>query len=100
TRGEKVGLRIAARHADVWNMANGTPEEFRTKSGLLDQYCGEIGRDPATIERSIQFLPDAMKGGDILSRAGAFIAAGATHLIFSAPVPYNAAGVRSVWNDV
>ena len=99
TRGERVGLRIAARHADVWNMANGTADEFRTKSGLLDQYCKEIDRDPAEIERSIQFLPNAMTG-DVVAHARDFIAAGATHLIFSAPVPYTAAGVRSVWNEV
>jgi F420-dependent oxidoreductase-like protein len=99
TKGERVGLRIAARHAQVWNMANGTADEFRTKSGLLDQYCAEIGRDPSEIERSIQFLPNAMDG-DVLSRAGQFMAAGATHLIFSAPVPYTAAGVRKVWNEI
>ena len=99
TKGERVGLRIAARHANVWNMANGTAEEFRTKSSLLDQYCKEIGRDPDEIERSIQFLPEAMKG-DAVARAREFMAAGATHLIFSAPVPYTAAGVRWLWNEV
>ena len=98
TKGERVGLRIAARHANVWNMANGTADEFRAKSALLDQYCKEIGRDPSEIERSIQFLPDAMKG-DVVAKAREFMAAGATHLIFSAPVPYDAAGVRRVWND-
>jgi F420-dependent oxidoreductase-like protein len=99
TKGERVGLRIVARHAQGWNMANGTVEEFRTKSALLDQYCEEIGRDPREIERSIQFLPDAMKG-DAAGHARDFIAAGATHLIFSVPVPYNAAGVRWLWNEV
>jgi F420-dependent oxidoreductase-like protein len=99
TKGERVGLRIAARHANVWNMANGTAEEFRTKSSLLDQYCKEIGRDPDEIERSIQFLPEAMKG-DAVARAREFMAAGATHLIFSAPVPYTAAGARKIWNEV
>src|SRR5436190_14371416 len=78
TRGERVGLRIAARHAQVWNMANGTAEEFRAKSALLDQYCKEIGRDPAEIERSMQFLPNAM-GGDAVARGREFLAAGATH---------------------
>jgi F420-dependent oxidoreductase-like protein len=99
TRGERVGLRIAARHADMWNLANGTAEEFRTKSALLDRYCAEIDRDPREIERTVQFLPDAMQG-DIVARAREFIAAGATHLIFSAPDPYSAAGVRWVWNEV
>jgi F420-dependent oxidoreductase-like protein len=99
TSGERVGLRIAARHAQTWNMARATPEEFRRKSALLDGYCREIGRDPAEIERSIQFLPQAMDG-DIVARAKAFIDAGSTHLIFSCPVPYSAAGARRIWEDV
>jgi F420-dependent oxidoreductase-like protein len=99
TRGERVGLRIVARHAQAWNMANGTAEEFRTKSAVLDRYCKEIDRDPTEVERSIQFLPDAMRG-DMVACGREFIAAGATHLIFSAPVPYSAAGVRQLWNEV
>jgi F420-dependent oxidoreductase-like protein len=99
TKGEKVGLRLVARYAQAWNMASGTPEEFRGKCALLDRYCREIGRDPATVERSIQFLPDAMQG-DLVGRARAFVAAGATHLIFSCPVPYTAEGVHAVWTDV
>ena len=99
TSGERVGLRIAARHAQTWNMARATPAEFGRKSALLDQYCSEIGRDPAEIERSIQFLPDAMRG-DVAALARDFIGAGATHLIFSVPVPYSAAGVRWVWDEI
>ena len=99
TSGEKVGLRIAARHARTWNMARATPEEFRRKSALLDGYCREIGREPRDIERSIQFLPDAMEG-DMVATAREFIAAGATHLIFSCPTPYRAAGVRKIWTEV
>ena len=99
TKGEKVGLRLVARYAQAWNMANGTPDEFAAKCSLIDRYCREIGRDPSTVERSIQFLADAMSG-DVVARARAFVAAGATHLIFSCPVPYTADGVRSVWKDV
>ena len=99
TKGERVGLRIVARHAQAWNMANGTAEEFGTKSALLDQYCKEIGRDPQEIERSIQFLPNAMQG-DVVARAREFMAVGATHLIFGVPEPYSAAGVRKLWDEV
>ena len=99
TRGERVGLRIAARYADVWNMANGTTEEFRTKSAKLDEHCRAVGRDPASIERSIQFLPDAM-GGDVVKKAKDFMAAGATHLIFSVATPYSARHVKTLWRDV
>ena len=99
TSGERVGLRIAARYARTWNMARATPEEFAAKSALLDGYCREIGRDPAEIERSIQFLPDAMTG-DLVAVGRDFIAAGATHLIWSCPEPYSAAGARFVWDKV
>ena len=99
TSGERVGLRIAARHAQTWNMARATPAEFGKKSALLDQYCREIGRDPAEIERSIQFLPDAMQG-DVAALARDFVGAGAEHLIFSVPAPYSAAGVRWVWDEI
>ena len=99
TKGEKVGLRIAARYADAWNMANGTPEEFAAKCARLDEHCREIGRDPATIERSIQFLPHAMEG-DIVARATQFMKAGATHLIFSVATPYSAKNVQALWKNV
>ena len=38
--------------------------------------------------------------GDIVARAREFIAAGATHLIFSVPRVYSAAAARSIWNEV
>jgi F420-dependent oxidoreductase-like protein len=62
TSGERVGLRIVARHAQEWNMAMGTAAEFRRLSALLDGYCREAERDPSAVERSIQFLPEAMQG--------------------------------------
>ena len=99
TSGERVGLRIAARHAQTWNMARATPAEFARKSAPLDEHGREIGRDPAENERSIQFLPDAMQG-DIAALARDFIDAGAEHLIFSVPVPYSAEGVRWVWDEI
>ncbi len=49
--GEQVTLRIAARHADATNWQVGL-DGFVRKSELLDRYCDEIGRDPATIERT------------------------------------------------
>jgi F420-dependent oxidoreductase-like protein len=51
--GEKRTLRIVARYADVWN-SWGHPEVIAHKSSVLDGYCEEVGRDPASIERSAQ----------------------------------------------
>lgn len=49
--GEKVTLRIVARHADHWN-AWGGPETLARKGRILDGYCAAIGRDPKAITRS------------------------------------------------
>src|SRR4029077_9307934 len=49
--GEKVTLRIEARHADRTNWQVGL-EGFVRKSELLAGYCDEIGRDPAEIIRT------------------------------------------------
>ncbi len=51
--GEQRTLRIAARYANEWNVW-GTPELLKHKGGILDRYCEEIGRDPATIAHSAQ----------------------------------------------
>ena len=49
--GEKVTLRIEARHADKTNWQTGL-EGFVRKSDLLEQYCDEIGRDFDSIVRT------------------------------------------------
>ncbi|HTZ09226.1 MAG TPA: LLM class flavin-dependent oxidoreductase [Acidimicrobiales bacterium] len=49
--GEKVNLRIAARHADATNWQVGI-DAFRRKSALLEQYCEEIGRPFAQVSRT------------------------------------------------
>jgi len=53
--GEKRTLRIAAEHADEWNVWS-TPEVFAHKSAVLDRHCEDVGRDPAEIRRSTQAL--------------------------------------------
>jgi F420-dependent oxidoreductase-like protein len=49
--GEKVTLRIVARHADHWNVWGG-PAILAHKGKILDGYCAAAGRDPAAITRS------------------------------------------------
>jgi F420-dependent oxidoreductase-like protein len=53
--GERRTLRIAARFADEWNVW-GTPEILAHKGSVLEQHCGEVGRDPNEIRRSTQAL--------------------------------------------
>ena len=49
--GEKVLLRLVARHADVWNNA-GTVDEFRHKLGVLRAHCDAERRSYDAIEKS------------------------------------------------
>src|SRR5438046_658047 len=49
--GEKVTLRIVARHADHWNVWGG-PRVLARKGAILDEHCAAVGRDPKTITRS------------------------------------------------
>ena len=51
-RGERRTLDIAARHADGWNAAYVSAEEFHRLSQVLDHWCEEDGRDPAEIRRA------------------------------------------------
>jgi F420-dependent oxidoreductase-like protein len=51
--GEKVTLRIAARHADGWNVPFVPPDAYRHKVQVLDDHCEAVGRDPAEITRSV-----------------------------------------------
>jgi probable F420-dependent oxidoreductase len=49
--GEKVTLKLVARHATMWH-ANGDVENFRRKDAILREHCAAEGRDPAEIERT------------------------------------------------
>jgi F420-dependent oxidoreductase-like protein len=49
--GEKVTLKIAAKHADHWNTWGG-PRILAAKNAILDQHCAAVGRDPKKILRS------------------------------------------------
>jgi len=47
-------LAVAARHGDGWNTAwRWTPAAYRERLDQLDRACAAIGRDPATITRSV-----------------------------------------------
>jgi probable F420-dependent oxidoreductase len=67
--GEKVTLRTAARHADGWNVPFVHPGTYRRKSDVLDAHCEREGRDPATIERSVN-VTLAWSEDELLERFG------------------------------
>ncbi len=67
--GEKVTLRIAAQHADIWH-GFGDAATLARRNGILDDHCRRLGRDPGTIERSAGANPARLAAGDTLVEAG------------------------------
>ncbi len=82
--GEQLTLRVVAQHADVWNIPGSpwiTVEEFQRKNQALNNYCAEIGRDPATLARSVYFIIDPLEDPATTRQViQGFITAGATHI--------------------
>lgn len=54
--GERRTLRLVAQYADEWNCVALTPEAYRAKRDILERHCSEVGRDPATIRRSMMIF--------------------------------------------
>jgi len=51
--GEKLLLRVVAKHADRYNHPFGTPSELKRKIEVLKDHCKVIGRDHKEIETSV-----------------------------------------------
>ncbi|MEU5645335.1 LLM class flavin-dependent oxidoreductase [Streptomyces milbemycinicus] len=81
-------LRVAAEHADLWNIPGGDIDDVVSRSALLDRYCAEIGRDPASITRSIHLPVSYDRPGATRDAIGEAIDAGFPHIVLGLPVPY------------
>lgn len=63
--GEKVTLKLVARHADWMNLLFADLPTFKEKDRVLEQHCTQIGRDSKSITRSLYayvfITPDGRK---------------------------------------
>ena len=71
--GEKVTLKLVAKHAKLWHTF-ADPETYAHKSEVLAEHCAKVGRDPSEIERVIG------SRDPILNHADALVDAGVTEL--------------------
>ena len=78
-------LRLVAKHADLWNIPGGDIEDVISRSALLDRYCAEIGRDPATITRSIFVPVSEDRPADTRAAVKEAVDAGFSHLVLGLP---------------
>jgi alkanesulfonate monooxygenase SsuD/methylene tetrahydromethanopterin reductase-like flavin-dependent oxidoreductase (luciferase family) len=67
--GEKVTLRLVAKHADMWHIF-GDLDTYLRKSEILAEHCAKVGRDPATIEHVIGSFQNTLAVADDLADAG------------------------------
>jgi F420-dependent oxidoreductase-like protein len=109
--GEKRTLRIAARHADGWNVPFVTPELFGHKCRVLDEHCEREGRDPSAVRRAVnvglawtedslqqQFgaIAEFVRGGvlsgsddQVLDTIGRYVDAGADQVNIALRAPFD-----------
>jgi len=92
-------LRVAAAHADVWNMGGDLADGIE-RSALLDRLCAEIGRDPASITRSIVLRPSYDQPGGTRAAIAQAVDAGFRHIVLSLPAPHPAHVARWVADEL
>jgi alkanesulfonate monooxygenase SsuD/methylene tetrahydromethanopterin reductase-like flavin-dependent oxidoreductase (luciferase family) len=67
TMGERM-LRLTAKYADQWNryliQTNSNASEIPPLRAVVDAACNEVGRDPATLERTASVLVDFINRPD------------------------------------
>jgi alkanesulfonate monooxygenase SsuD/methylene tetrahydromethanopterin reductase-like flavin-dependent oxidoreductase (luciferase family) len=96
-------LRVVAEHADLWNFPGlGVDDigEAVGRSALLDRYCVEIGRDPASITRSIHLPVSYDHAGTTRDAIGKVIDAGFQHVVLGLAAPYPANVARWVADEL
>jgi alkanesulfonate monooxygenase SsuD/methylene tetrahydromethanopterin reductase-like flavin-dependent oxidoreductase (luciferase family) len=88
--GERRMLRLVATHADIWASPLWDVDGFRAKNEVLDAHCADMGRDPATISRSMQVILRAYDRDAYAAarnHVAAAIDAGANHFVLSPALP-------------
>jgi alkanesulfonate monooxygenase SsuD/methylene tetrahydromethanopterin reductase-like flavin-dependent oxidoreductase (luciferase family) len=110
-----VTLRIAAQHADGWNLAFTSPETYRQKVEVLAGHCEKFDRDPSSIAKSVNLAlawkdddlvrqfggtapyigANALKGSaqEVIDRVGEFGDAGADMVILALRAPFDVDGL-------
>jgi alkanesulfonate monooxygenase SsuD/methylene tetrahydromethanopterin reductase-like flavin-dependent oxidoreductase (luciferase family) len=81
-------LRVAAEHADIWNMPGGDLADCIGRSAQLDRLCEEIGREPASVARSVHVPVVYDRPAATRETIAAVLGAGFTHVVLGLPAPY------------
>ncbi|HKC19490.1 MAG TPA: TIGR03560 family F420-dependent LLM class oxidoreductase [Candidatus Dormibacteraeota bacterium] len=74
-------LRLTARYADVWNISGGGPDQVAKLVAKFDETCATVGRDPASVRRSLQFDWDGSSREQLLDLSGKLLELGVTEQV-------------------
>ena len=91
---------MVAEHADLWNIPGGDVDDATGRSALLDRYCEEIGRDPASITRSIHLSASYDQPSTTHSAIREAIDGGFGHFVLGLPAPYPPHVARWVADEI
>ncbi len=91
--GERVTLRLVAEHADAWN-SFGPPDRWAEKNRVLDDWCVRLGRNPASVERTVAINDTEAENWR------AYADVGAEHVIVMTGPPYDLSPVRRMLETV
>lgn len=99
-------LKLVARYADSWN-SFAPPDELTRRNDQLTTYCEEIGRDPASIKRSMFYGVNQSPEDDPWASADAFedyigryAEAGMQEFILQLPKPERFDIVERIASDI
>jgi alkanesulfonate monooxygenase SsuD/methylene tetrahydromethanopterin reductase-like flavin-dependent oxidoreductase (luciferase family) len=84
-------LRLAAEHADIWNIPgppHATLDFVSERSRVLDRHCADLGRDPASITRSVQLLFTRDDPAAARATIASLIEAGFRHIVLAVRPPW------------
>lgn len=81
-------LRVAAEHADIWNIPGGDLDDAVRRSALLDKYCADLGRDPTSITRSIHLPVSYDNPHQTRTAITDAVTAGFDHIVLGLSAPY------------
>ena len=115
-QGERVTLKLVARHADGWNVPFVSVDTFRHKVGVLEAHCADADRDAADITRSLnlalawheedlraqfgdtaEFVRGSVLTGstqEVVDRIGEYADAGADQINVAMRAPFDVAGLE------
>jgi F420-dependent oxidoreductase-like protein len=84
--GGEMMMKLVARYADVWDVAGEATSDAAKAaeaSRELDRFCLAIGRDPATLRRSVGVFWDGADASKLVDELGGFAAVGFSEFLIN-----------------